>query len=148
MGHTFKGFFTKDESVAKSAKDKWPFCQLKESTGQVDCFIVRCPDENDLHPAASQEEYEAVCEQYISVEEGISEFSTEHAHHLLVYLEADCFGGVCDYTGFHVQDGTKTKIFDDHDAPAEILKEIVAPLDVKWNKGIYFEPLVRGYFDG
>jgi hypothetical protein len=29
MGHTFKGFFTKDESVAKSAKDKWPFCQLK-----------------------------------------------------------------------------------------------------------------------
>lgn len=147
MGYTFRGFFTKDEKVAISAMEKWPFCQLKKASNQVECFIVRSPDENDLHPTASQDDYENVCTQYVTVEEELVDFSSEYPSHLFVYLEADCFGGVCEYTGFHAINGQKIKVYDNYDAPADILKEILSPLDVKWQNGIYFEPLVRGYFE-
>lgn len=109
---------------------------------------MRSPDENDLHPTASQDEYEKICVQYVTVEEELADFSAQHPSDLIVYLEADCFGGACLYTGFHVKNGKKIKVYDNYDATADLLKESLSPLDVNWKNGIYFEPLVRGYFEG
>lgn len=146
MGYTFKGFFTRDEPVASAAKARWPFCQLKSATEQVSCFILRCPDENDLPHTAAESEFDAICAQYVSVEEGLPGFSAEHPGHVLVYLEVDCFGGVCMYSGFHVRDGAVIRTFDAPDAPPNILKDILSPLEVRWGDNLYFAPLTRGYF--
>lgn len=107
---------------------------------------MKSPSPDDLHPTADQVEYDKVTEQFCEVEENLPAFSTLFADTMFVYIEVDCFGGICLYSGYHVQNGVKLKEFE-CGAESIRLKQILQPMDINWNHSLYFEPFTRGYFD-
>lgn len=147
MGYIFRGFFTTNPVAVVAARELWPFCQVKAVQKQMQGYVVKAPCEYDLLPTASDDELEQVWEQYLNVKETLPAFSKQFRNTVFVYLEADCFGGICFYSGFHAKGGSKVKVFNDCQASPTILREILAPFNVTFQYGYYFEPLTRGYFD-
>lgn len=144
MGYQFQGVFTKSSTAAATAKDQWPWCQIKQITRQMQGYVVRLPVEYDLHPTATKEQYECVLEQAATIREGLEAFSTQFPDEVFVYVEVECFGGVCGYMGFHVYNGVTTKRFDDpEDRP---LFDLLLPMKAALGPNGYFEPFERGYF--
>ena len=143
MGYRFTGVFTCSKTIALAAHQRWPFCVLKEVTEQSECFVLRIPVEEDNE---SEEISERIENQYLSVKKELVELSKVNPDEVVIFLEAECFGGVCSYVGFQTKNGVKLKEFVDFDAPEELLIELLEPINVSWTNGLYFAPLDRAYF--
>jgi hypothetical protein len=77
-----------------------------------------------------------------AMEEGLEDFSKQFPHKKFVFIEADCFGGACIYSGFAVQNGEI--LFQqsyDHNGHIKLLQEI-SPTYTEF----YFEPFTRDFF--
>ncbi|MFZ6723722.1 hypothetical protein [Undibacterium sp. Ji49W] len=119
---------------------------MKEITDQMVGFVVKVPCEYDVHPSVPEEEYEAVLEQCADVEENLASFARQFPDDTVVYVFIDCFGGVCDHTGFHILGGEVVKTFVHSRTGAVQLADLLAPMHVSLGQFDYFEPFTRDYF--
>jgi hypothetical protein len=141
MGYRFQGYFSDGgETVKDAALRLWPFCTVKAIVSPFRGFGLRAPDPDS--EAGSDEEYERLLELPFAVERGLEEFSRGFPCATFVFIDADCFGGTCVYTGFAVRDGVVGLRVDDG---AERLQRLLQPLGVQLESGS-FAPFVRGYW--
>ncbi|MCU0444120.1 MAG: hypothetical protein MUE85_04325 [Microscillaceae bacterium] len=77
-----------------------------------------------------------------ALEEGIAELSQKFPHKKFVFIEADCFGGACLYSGLVMQNG-ETLLEQSYDPSGHIwLLQALYPE----YKEYYFEPFTRDFF--
>lgn len=145
MGYRFQGFLTKDAEVAEKAKALWPCCKVKALSEQAVGFIIRYPDEDDLALDSPEQDYDEIERQILSVETGVIVLSRSFPKQCLIFVQVECFGGVCEHTGFHLKNGIKTKVYDEE--PDDNLQDILQPLEVNWASGTYFNAFERAFFD-
>lgn len=126
-----------------AALDRWPFCTAKSIDTPFHGFGLRAPDPD--RGAESDEEYERLMELPFVVERGLVEFSLLFLTAMFVFIDADCFGGTCIYTGFVVQAGEVRLRMEEAQAGAEPLQRLLEPLGVQLQSG-HFAPFNRGYW--
>src|SRR5262249_28655254 len=104
LGYRFRGFFSDgDDTAMTAAVCRWPYCSAKAITAPFRGFGLRAPDPD--REAESDEEYERLLALPHAVEDGLAEFSRAFPGAKFVFIDADCFGGTCIYTGFVAQAG-------------------------------------------
>lgn len=77
-----------------------------------------------------------------AMQDGLEEFSKQFPHKKFVFIEADCFGGACIYSGFAVANGAI--LFHqsyDHSGHITMLQTICPDYEE-----YYFEPFTRDFF--
>jgi hypothetical protein len=146
MGYVFRGFLTKSPKAAEAALRLWPLCEAKYEQEQMDGFIIRCPNEDDLHPTEGEDAYDKVLEQIEEVKAGLQSLSAEFPNEVFVYIEVTCFGGTCTNSGFHVRSSRIVATFDEAPNEADIT-EILRPMNIAFGQDQYFKPFTRGYFE-
>lgn len=145
MGYQFTGFFSDgDEAVLRAALDRWTFCVGKVIKSPFLGIGLRCPDPDEVW--GREEGYEFWEERIRSVEDGLPEFSTGFPTVTFAFIQADCFGGHCDYAGFVVLNGEMILKVEFDDAGIKNLRRLLKPLGVRLITG-FFRPFVRGYWD-
>ena len=144
MGYRFRGFFSDgDAAVMAAALSRWPFCTAKPIADPFRGFGLRAPDPDS--EADSGEEYERLLSLPYAVERGLAAFSRDVPHATFVFIDADCVGGTCVYTGFAVQAGeVRLRVSDAQPGP-EPLQCLVETLGVRLQGG-YFAPFARGFW--
>ena len=143
MGYHFRGFFSDgDEAVMTAALDRWPFCSAKAITEPFHGFGVRAPDPDE---SDTDEEYDRLVELSGAVEDGLTALSQVFPAARFVFVDADCHGGTCVYTGFAAQAGEVFVRVDDVAVGTESLERLLEPLGVRLADG-YFAPFERGYW--
>jgi hypothetical protein len=144
VGYRFRGFFSDgDETVMSAAHDRWRFCTVKPIATPFHGFGLRAPDPD--REAESDEEYERLLELPFAVERGLAEFSRGFPEAQFVYIDADCFGGTCIYTGFVAQAGEVHLRVAEAQLGTESLQRLLEPLGVRVQSG-YYAPFTRGYW--
>jgi hypothetical protein len=144
LGFRFQGFFSDgDESAMAAAMDRWPFCTGKPIAIPFHGFGLRAPDPD--REAESDEEYKRLLELPFAVKRGLVEFSRGFPAATFVFIDADCFGGTCIYTGFVAQVGEVSLRVTEAQTGSEPLQRLLEPLDVRLQSG-YFAPFTRGYW--
>ncbi len=146
MGYRFKGLVTLDPRVAEVALANWPFCQLKREDQQFSGYILRCPDEDDLHPTDGDAEWERVIDQADQVRASLPALSNRFPESWLIYVEVECFGGTCQNTGVQYLAGSAAATFEAGEAEAD-LATILSPLGIQLDEDQHFRPFTRGYFE-
>jgi hypothetical protein len=146
MGYRFKGIVTLDPRAAEVALENWPFCQLKHEEQQFNGFILRCPDEDDLHPTDGDAEWERVLDQANQVRSGLPALSNRFPESWLIYVEVECFGGACQHTGAQYLAGSVAATFEAGEGEVDLAR-ILLPLGIKFDEDQHFRPLMRGYFE-
>ena len=143
MAFRFQGFFSDgDEAAMAAAVSRWPYCTAKPITTPFRGFGLRTPDP---HEAKADEDYEQLVELPLAVEGGLAEFSRQFPAARFAFIDADCFGGTCIYTGFVVQQGEVTLRVEGDKPGTESLGRLLEPLGVRLQGG-YFAPFTRGYW--
>ncbi|MBI3230160.1 MAG: hypothetical protein HYZ45_08315 [Burkholderiales bacterium] len=146
MGYQFQGLLTTHADAAKAAEQRWRYCEVKRVHEQWDGFIVRCPNVDDLHPTEDEAACERIYQQMDEVKDGLLALSAEFPTALLVFVDVECFGGVCLYRGLHALAGEVVARFESVDIEHD-LAEILRPLGVQLGIDRYFQPFTRGYFE-
>ena len=148
MSYSYYGFFAAaDGAVLEAALRRWPGCRGCMVDTPFTGIGLACPDPND--PAA-EDEVQARFALVGDVEHGLPSWSRAFPAIVFVYLEAECFGGICLYGGYACQDGAilarESITGRTVDESAAGLRRLLAYLGVQ-RDGHYFEPFERGYFD-
>lgn len=114
---------------------------VKGVIGQIDILKLEdaqynnLSEENDLCPNIDDIIFE--------LPDQVVQFSLLYPNKKIAFIEVECFGGVCLYEGFIVQNGIKLKEESSSDrAHIALLKEIYS----KYGNEIYFEPFTRDFF--
>lgn len=127
-----------------AALTRWPFCMARSITDPFRGFAMLAPDPD--READTEAEYERLLELPFAVMSDLAEFSREYPDFTFVFIDADCFGGTCVYTGFVVQAGeVRLRVADDKPG-VEQLQLLVQALGVRLQSG-YFAPFARGYWE-
>ncbi len=145
MSYQFNGFLTADAEASEAALRRWDFCEVKRLDDQFDGFIVRCPNMLDLHPLDGDEAAEQLLAQIDEVKTGLAPLSAQFPAAFFVYIEVDCFGGVCMHKGMHLQGGAVVATFGAGEYEVD-LATLLQPLGVHLNEDQFFKPLTRGFF--
>lgn len=144
MGFRFRGFFSDgDVSAMAAAVSRWPYCAVKPIVKPFHGFGLRAPDPE--RQAESDPEYERLLELQFAIESNLVEFSRGFPAAKFVFIEADCFGGTCIYSGFVAQAGEVSFHEGREKTGTESLEVLLKPLSVRLRSG-YFEPFTRGYW--
>jgi hypothetical protein len=144
VGYRFQGFFSDgDEAVMAAALSWWPFCTANPIATPFQGFGLRAPDPD--REAKSDEDYERLLELPFAVERGLTEFSRGFPAAKFVFIDADCVGGTCIYTGFVAQAGEVTLRVEGAKPGTESLQRLLLPLGVRLEAG-YFAPFARRYW--
>lgn len=146
MGYRFKGLVTLDARMAEVALEHWPFSQLKHEQQQFNGYVLRCPDEGDLHPTGGDAEWELVLDQADQVRSGLSALSNRFPESWLIYVEVECFGGTCQNTGTQYLAGSVAATFEAGKDEVD-LATILFPLGIQFDEDQHFRPFTRGYFE-
>jgi hypothetical protein len=144
MAYRFRGFFSDgDVAVMEAALARWPFCKGKTIASPFNGFGLSAPDPD--REAESDEENTRLPELPFAVERGLLEFSRGFSSSTFVFIDADCFGGVCIYSGFVARAGEVHLRVESEKPGLETLRQLLLCLGVRLQSG-YFEPFVRGYW--
>jgi len=144
VGYRFRGFFSDgDEAAMAAARGRWPYFTARSIATPFHGFCLRAPDPE--REAESDEEYERLLELSFVVERDLVEFSRGFPAAKFVFIDADCVGGTCIYTGFVVQAGEVIVRVMTAQTGTEPLQWLLEPLGVRLQTG-YFAPFARGYW--
>jgi hypothetical protein len=144
MGYRFRGFFSDgDVAVMEAALARWPFCKGKTFASPFNGFGLCAPDPD--REAESDEDYNHLLELPFVVERGLLEFSRGFSTTTFVFIDAECVGGVCVYSGFVARAGEVRLRVESQQPGFETLQQLLQCLGVRLQSG-YFEPFVRGYW--
>lgn len=148
MGYQFKGFFAKaEESLIQEAEIKWSGCRGRVVTTPFVGIGIASPDWNCQD---SDQAYEQAIEISYAIEDQLPEWSKNYPDIVFVFVNVDCFGGICIYQGYVCQNG-RVIAQDKGDACGELrkraLKQLIAHLGVELGYQQYFAPFEREFFN-
>ncbi len=126
-----------------AARLKWRGCLARTVDKPFSGVAFAAPGADRCYPlvfnAAQQAEQEKIAQ---SMKTDLLSWSERFPSTVFVFLQADCFGGVCEFEGFVVHNGINLCTHEGKDA----LKKLVAYLDVAMDDSEKFEPFERGFF--
>ena len=128
----------------RAALVRWPFCTARTIATPFSGFGIRAPDPDG--EAESDEEYERLLELPYAVRCGLAEFSRDFTDVAFVFIDADCVGGTCIYTGFVARAGVVVEQVTENATGTGQLERLLKPLGVQLRSG-NFAPFARGYWD-
>jgi hypothetical protein len=144
MAYEFTGFFAAgDAAMLDHALRTWPFCRRRLISVPFVGIGVAAPD--SLH-AATREAAAKARAGGTALEGELSAWSRYYPDRPFVLLRAECFGGMCDYSGSVFQDG-QILFQAAGNSRTNALRRLMAHLGLALNDRSYFAPLQRGYFD-
>lgn len=142
MGFEFAGFFAiADQTVLQSALERWRWMRGRTISAPFKGIGVSFDRQLIL------DEDDPVVEDFDAFEADIVAWSRKFSQVTFVYLEAECFGGPCDYAGFVVRNGTIIVRHSWPETVAQSKENLLHLLSYLHVYQIDFEPLSRGYFD-
>jgi hypothetical protein len=148
MGYQFAGFFAPaGPDVLDAALAAWPECRGRLIAEPFRGIGVAVPSRL-LTRTATDEDEDRAEELAWSIEQNLPEWTRMYPAIPFVYLRAECFGGVCLYSGHVCQNGVMLERAEDPDEGGDALVRLVRALGVELGPGRYFEPFTRGFFDG
>ncbi len=131
-------------AIFTAAIARWPFCRGPRDPVAYPERAVFAPPELTSYLFDDPESEGRALAQADDVEGGLLEFSRAFPGVAFAFVEANCFGGNCEYYGFCCQDGQRLLVRD-HETGGSLVRlvggvgiEIAGP----------FEPFVRGFFVG
>jgi hypothetical protein len=130
------------EDAIQRALSRWPFlrCSPNWRKDSVDRLLL-APPELTTYLFGNEEDYEAAVEHTWSVESELLNWSQGFPSTTFAFVEADCFGGNCVYSGFACRDGTRIESPESSpDAHLKLLRHV--GIETAGS----FEPFKRGYF--
>jgi len=161
------------QAILSAAFTRWPFARSPHNPDSYPDRVVFAPPELTSYQFSGSADSSKGFEQNIDVKNGLPEWSRAFPTVTFAYIEANCFGGGCDYTGYCCRDGDTVggtlveETVSEPDPPAdeepmtaESLRRRVEARMVRTYGGLqgllehvgieletgYFEPFVRGYF--
>ena len=130
MGYRFTGFFCDgNETALKAALDRWPFCVGKVIRSPFHGIGFRCPDLDEVWD--SEEAHEYWENRIYSVEQQLPDFSTVFPALTFAFINAECFGGNCDYAGFVVRNGELLLTVEFDGVGINNLRQLLKPFGVR-----------------
>jgi hypothetical protein len=131
------------EHARKSAGSRWPFLRSpRRSEAYSERLLLALPELTD-YLFDKDEESEAAQQQSFQVESELANWSQEFPSAIFAYIEADCFGGTCAYSGFACRADTIIERVKPSDhAHISLLRHVDIVTDS------VFEPFTRVYFEG
>lgn len=148
MGFKFAGFFARGErALLNAALARWTGCRGRLISEPFLGFGIAVPS-RALTYGDTDEEQEQARELAYALEDELVIWSQRYPDVQFVFINADCFGGKCSYSGFTCQSGVildrvKNASMSDGDG----LPQLVRALGVELDDSRYFAPLTRGFFD-
>lgn len=142
MGYRFTGFFARAEaSLIEHAKQQWPGCSGQVMTTP---FAGICVETPDPERAETGEAGIGTRELGYAMEDELPSWSARHPGVRLVFVAADCAGGMCEYRGFVCQNGLVEATEPWQRRGAGALLRLMAHLGVSLGPDEYFAPFERG----
>ena len=129
--------------ILNAARQKWKGCLARYVDKPFSGVAFADPGADRCYPlvfnTARQEEHERIAK---SMRDDLLSWSEKFSSTIFVFIQVDCFGGVCEYEGFVVHNGINLCMHEGKDA----LKKLLAYLDVDIDDNENFEPFTRGFF--
>ena len=134
---------TTREHAIQSALSRWPFLRSpRQGDVYSDRLLLALPELTD-YLFDNDTDYETALEQNRLVESELLNWSQEFPAASFTYIEADCFGGTCLYSGFACQaDAILERVEPSRHVHVSLLRHVGIITD-----GL-FEPFTRVFFDG
>jgi hypothetical protein len=131
------------EQALQSARSRWPFLRSPRLTeAYSDRLLLALPELTD-YLFDEDTDYELAHEQSSKFESELPSWSQEFPDAVFAYVEADCFGGTCRYSGFACRTGAIIERVEPSDhAHVSLLRHVGIVSDGA------FEPFRRVYFEG
>ncbi len=146
MSYRCTAIFAKgDQSILDAACLKWKGCLARSIDKPFKGVGFADPGADCCYPLVFNTEQHNEHEKIVaSMKSELASWSEKFPSTVFVLIEADCFGGVCDFEGFVVHNGIQLCKHDGKDA----LKKLAAYLDVEFESDDrqLFEPFTRGFF--
>lgn len=144
MAYAFAGFFAcTDGAVLNHALRTWPQCHGRLITAPFEGIGIAAPDRLHVDSTEIARRAEAVAQ---ALDEELPAWSQQNPLITFVYLQAECFGGLCDYNGYVCRDGY-ILLRASGNSHSDVLKRLLCYLGLELNDRSYFAPLKRTYFD-
>lgn len=138
------------DAIFSKALKRWPGCRGPRAPGSYpDRVVFACPELTsylfDTSSEAGEAEWSEALQVHVSLERELPEWSKQFPEVTFVCVEADCFGGHCDYSGYACRNGQILESIDR--SLGGSFWELLTQVDIEL-ESLYFEPFVRGYFAG
>lgn len=131
------------KEILAGAVEQWPFIRTPAREGRYLEHPHFAPPELTEYLYDEQEDYERAVEQSREVEESLPTWGAAFATSF-AFLEIDCFGGTCLYSGYACRGGEVLLRQEwDSSGHRNLLKAVGIVL-----KNGQFAPFERGYFGG
>ena len=143
MGYRFSGFFIDqdDPQLVDRIRTRWPLLHAQPIHSPFLGYGFAFPDHERC---LSDEEAEAILEQRDSASDELPVFSASYPDATFLWVDADCFGGTCLYSGYGCRDG---HILVKEESPTtNSLRPLVQVFGVELRPDQYFSPFTRGFF--
>lgn len=122
-------------------KTFFPLAKVKEFHSDFHGIVAQV-ERDALMRECAVEDVQDLEEELALIDERTIEFTKHFPKKIFVYIEVDCFGGICHYDGFSVKDGIKILTQESTDSGHISLLKSIFP---KYER-IYFEPFTRDFF--
>lgn len=122
----------------------WPYCRGPRDPAAYPERAVFAPPELTSYLFDNPEDEERALAQADDVENGLLGFSRAFPGVAFAFVEADCFGGNCEYYGFCCRDGQQL-LARDRETGGSLVR-LVGKVGIEITGP--FDPFVRGFFAG
>ena len=131
------------EQALQRARSRWGFLRSpRRSDVYSERLLLALPELTD-YLFDQDADYETALEQSSQVESELPGWSQEFPLVVFAYIEADCFGGTCGYSGFACRADTIIERVEPSDhAHVSLLRHVGIVTDR------LFEPFTRVFFEG
>ena len=138
------------KELIENIKNHFDFIDVKEFNCEFNGIIGQINAHEIIYNCEAKGEYQKygcndldeVLEKIYGFEDEVIEFSKSHSNIKFVYIDVDCFGGACLYSGFAVLNGEIVyKEIDHRFGHVLLLKQLFDNYE-----STYFEPFTRDFF--
>jgi hypothetical protein len=142
MGYRFAGFFIdrNAQELVAAIQSRWPFLEARPIYNPFSGFGFCFPDHEQC---LTYEKAEPILEQRDSAEDDLPALSAEFPDVTFLWVEADCAGGNCIYTGYACRNGV---IVLRESGSKDALARLVRVFGVELAADRFFKPFTRGFF--
>ncbi len=134
-----------DDALAEEIRAAWPEARSKRVKVPFDGWMIALP--TSLRDKISDKEPLADDGPAEDLRLRVMRWSRRMPSHPMIFIDTDCFGGTCLYTGYVCRDGELLREEPMTSRRTGALRRLVAALGVDLSTDEYFAPLTRGYFD-
>jgi hypothetical protein len=143
VGYRFSGFFINesDPELVQAIRTRWPLVQAQPVRSPFIGYGFVFPNHERC---TSDQQAEPILEQRFSAFDELPEFSARYPTVTFLWVDADCVGGTCLYSGYGCRCG---QVLARQEAPTrDGLGTLVQILGIELGPEQFFLPFTRGFF--